>query len=207
MEDVLHLYEQPYDPLRPVVCFDERPCQLLKDVFAPLPASPGRPERYDHNYQRQGVVQMLVAFEPHQGRRIVEVWPRRRKREYAEFMEQLAREHYPDADKIIVIQDNLNTHTPSSFYERFSASKALELTQRFEFHYTPKNASWLNMVEIELSALVREALPERVSSIEELRERVVASVMNRNRRRASVHWQFTPKKARSKFNRFYKKLN
>lgn len=206
MEDVLHQYELPYDPRRPVICFDERPCQLLKDVFKPLARSAGKPEGYDHTYERKGVVQMLVAFEPLRGHRIVEVWPQRRKKEYAEFMEQIALKHYPDAEKLIVIQDNLNTHTPSAFYERYEAEKAFALSQRFEFHSTPKNASWLNIAEIEISALVREALPERVPSIEELRNNVLTTSTSRNQRNATVDWQFTPKKAREKFRRFYKKL-
>ena len=152
MEQVLNTYEQPYDPRRPVVCFDERPCQLLGDVLMPLPMEPGRIERQDYHYKRHGTCVVLMAVEPLVGHRIVKVTEQKTKEDYAFFMKELA-SYYPDADKIILVQDNLNTHNPSSFYETFDAPEAFALSQRFEMVYTPKKASRLNMAEIELSAL------------------------------------------------------
>ena len=152
MEKVLDIYEQPYNPLRPVICFDERPCQLLGDVLMPIPMKPGRVERQDYHYERNGTCVVLMAVEPLAGHRIVKVTKRKTKEDYAEFMKELA-SYYSDADKIVLVQDNLNTHNPSSFYELFDAPEAFALSERFEMVYTPKKASWLNMAEIELSAL------------------------------------------------------
>lgn len=152
MEEVLHLYQLPYDPMFPTITFDERPCQLIDDVLQPIPMKEGQPKKEDYHYKRNGVCNVFIAFEPHTGQRIIEVRARRTKRDYAIFFQKVA-SHYPEARTIRVVQDNLNTHNPSSFYETFEAKEAFELSQRFEMHYTPKHASWLNMVEIELSAL------------------------------------------------------
>ena len=140
MEQVLDIYEQPYNPKRPVVCFDERPCQLLGDVLVPIPMKPGRVERQDYHYKRLGTCAVLMAVEPLSGYRLAEVTKQKTKKDYAEFMKKLAA-RYPDADKIVLIQDNLNTHNPSSFYEVFPATEAFALSQRFEMVYTPKKAS------------------------------------------------------------------
>jgi len=144
MEKILDLYEQPYNVRRPVVCFDERPCQLIDDVVVPLPMKPGASKRQDYHYKRNGVCSIFIAFEPLRGKRFVQVRKRRTKEDYAEFMKELAEVHYLDAEKIVLIQDNLNTHTPGSFYEIFEPEDAFTLAERFEMHYTPKKASWLN---------------------------------------------------------------
>jgi hypothetical protein len=158
MEEVLDLYEEPYDEKRPVVCFDERPCQLLAEVREPLRLGAGRPERRDHEYERRGMAHLFVAFEPLRGWRGVEVRERRRGREFAEFVSHLAQDLYPDAKKIRLVVDNLNIHTPASFYELFDPERARELSRRIEFCYTPVHGSWLNMAEIEISVLVRQCL-------------------------------------------------
>src|SRR5215212_4437954 len=168
MEEVLDLYEEPYNPLRPVVCFDERPCQLIGDVRDPLPMKPGSIERFDSEYERGGVCWVLMSFEPLSGWRELVVTERRRKREFAHSMWRLAEEAYPKAEKIRVVVDNLSTHTGAAFYESFSADVARELSRRIEFCYTPVHGSWLNMVEIEISVLVRQCLKRRLADIETL---------------------------------------
>jgi len=202
MEQVLDIYEQPPDPLRPVVCFDERPCQLLGDILMPLPMKPERVERQDYHYERKGTAVVLMAAEPLAGRRIVKVTERKTKKDYAEFMKDLS-SHYPDADKIVLVQDNLNTHNPASFYETFDAQEAFELSQRFEFVYTPKKASWLNMAEIELSALSKQCLDRRIADVKRLTNEVHPWVEQRNRKMITISWQFTKNRAREKFSRFY----
>jgi hypothetical protein len=157
MEEILDLYEEPYDPLRPVVCFDERPCQLIGDVRDPLPMKPGSIECFDSEYERGGVCWVLMSFEPLGGWRELVVTERRRKREFALAMRRLAEEQYPNAEKIRVVMDNLSTHSGAAFYENFSAEDARKLARRIEFCYTPVHGSWLNMVEIEISVLVRHS--------------------------------------------------
>jgi DDE superfamily endonuclease len=206
MEHILDLYAQPYDPKRPLWCFDERPCQLLGDTLVPIPMQPGKKWRYDHHYERQGVCHLLIAFQPHTGQRVVQVRQRRTAKEYAEFMVELKTLHNPQADRLQLVQDNLNTHSPSSFYVILPPAEALAMTKQFEMHYTPKNASWLNMVEIELSVIARQSLDRRIASIERLEQEVLALVQERNRNACTVHWQFTPQLARVKFERFYPKL-
>lgn len=203
METLLDLYEQPYDPKKPVICFDERPCQLIGDVMLPLPMKPGQLRRIDTHYKRNGVCSVLMAIEPLRGYRVVQVRQRRTKKDYASFMKELAEKHYPEAEKIILIQDNLNTHSPSSFYETFSAEKAFALTKRFQMFYTPKKASWLNMVEIELSALSKQCLNRRIDTINKLRQQVKVWVKERNRLQTTIQWSFTNTNARTKFNKFY----
>ncbi len=198
----MDIYEQPYNSQRPVVCFDERPCQLLGDVLMPLPMKPGRVEREDYHYKRNGTAVVLMAVEPLAGRRIVKVTEQKTKKDYAGFMKGLAA-HYPDAEKIVLVQDNLNTHNPSSFYETFDAQDAFELSQRFEFIYTPKKASWLNMAEIELSALSKQCLDRRIADVKKLANEVHPWVKQRNRKKTAISWQFTKNKAREKFLRFY----
>jgi len=205
MEQVLDIYEQPYDPRRPVVCFDERPCQLLGDVLMPIPMTPGHAERQDYHYKRNGTAVVLMAVEPLAGHRIVKVTEQKTKEDYAEFMKELA-SYYPAADKIVLVQDNLNTHNPSSFYEVFDAPEAFALSQRFEMAYTPKKASWLNMAEIELSALSKQCLDRRIAQRRILTKEVIAWVAKRNRLQTKITWHFTKSKAREKLNRAYETI-
>lgn len=202
MEQVLDIYERPYDPRRPVVCFDERPCQLLGDVLMPIPMKPGRVEREDYHYKRNGTCVVLTAVEPLAGRRIVKVTQQKTKKDYAQFMQALS-VSYPEAERIVLVQDNLNTHNPSSFYEAFPAAEAFALAQRFEMVYTPKKASWLNMAEIELSALSKQCLDRRIAEMGTLTSQVNSWTKRRNGLRIVIRWNFTKNDAREKFNRFY----
>jgi hypothetical protein len=202
MEDVLHLYGLPYDAQRPVVCFDELPIQLLGDVVVPLEMKQGRVRREDYEYERGGVCVLLVAFEPLTGRRIVETSRRRTKADYCRFMRRVAG-MYPQAEKVVLVQDNLNTHNASSFYEHLPAEEAFSLAQRFEMHYTPKKGSWLNMAELELSAISRICLSRRISSIGSLDREVQALVKERNELGVKVEWQFSITQAREKLSRHY----
>lgn len=203
MEDVLGVYQLSYDPLRPVICYDERPCFLIGDTIVPLPIKPGKPKRIDYHYERKGFANLLIAFEPLTGRRYVQITKQRTKREYAHFLKSVSDTYYPHAEQIILVQDNLNTHTPAAFYQEFDAELALELTERFDMHYTPTNGSWLNMAEIELSAISRQCLKRRIADKETLQREVQACVNTRNEKRIKVDWQFSIDKARDKFSRFY----
>jgi hypothetical protein len=204
MEEVLDLYEEPYDEKRPLICFDERPCQLLADVRGPLPAAPGFPERHDNEYERRGMAHLFVAFEPLTGWRGVEVRERRRGREFAEFVRHLAEEIYPEAEKIRLVVDNLNIHSAASFYEVFDAEGARRLSRRREFRYTPVHGSWLNMAEIEISVLVRQCLGKRrLADAKTLGKEARAWCEERNRLGASVDWRFTTADARTKLRRLY----
>ena len=206
MEKVLDIYEQPYNPLRPVICFDERPCQLLGDVLMPIPMKPGRVERQDYHYERNGTCVVLMAVEPLAGHRIVKVTKRKTKEDYAEFMKELA-SYYSDADKIVLVQDNLNTHNPSSFYELFDAPEAFALSERFEMVYTPKKASWLNMAEIELSALSKQCLDRRIAKTSILNHEVRTWSKRRNQLQTKITWQFTKNNAREKLGKHYDIIN
>jgi hypothetical protein len=206
MEQVLDIYERPYDPDYPVVCFDERPCQLLGDILMPIPMKPGRVKRQDYEYERNGTCVVLMAVEPLAGRRVITVTERRTKKDYAEFIKALAAS-YPDANKIVLVQDNLNTHNPSSFYEAFPANEAFALAQRFEMVYTPKKASWLNMAEIELSALSKQCLDRRIAEMKTLAAQVGSWTKQRNRLKAGISWNFTKRDARNKLSRFYESIN
>jgi transposase len=179
LEDVLHLYNLPFDQERPIVCFDERPVQLLGEVVAPLPMKEGRAARFDYEYERAETAALLVAFEPLTGKRMVEANRRRTKADYCRFMQRVS-EMFPQAQKVVLVQDNLNTHRVGSFYENLPAEEGFSLAQRFEMHYTPKKGSWLNMAELELSALSRICLSRRISSIEELAGQIQALVKERN---------------------------
>ena len=202
MEDLLDLYEQPHDPAQPVICFDERPCQFIGDRVTPLPMQPGQSRKEDTQYERHGVCCLLIAVEPLTGRRFAQVRPRRTKEDYAEFMQALAAQ-YPDATRLRLVQDNLNTHTAGSFYQAFDAATARQLTQRFEFHATPTHASWLNMAEIELSAIARHCLDRRIPSQDVLEREVLACVKERNELRVSITWRFTTTDARTTLKRHY----
>jgi transposase len=206
MEDVLEVYKLPYDAKRPLICMDEMPKQLLADKREPLSSRAGTPARQDYEYQRNGVADLFMLFEPLQGKRFVEVTEKRRKVEWATVMKQLSDVRYPQAEKIIVVLDNLNTHTPSAFYETFEPEEARRLVERFEFHFTPKHGSWLNMAEIELSALVRQCLDRRLPDIETLTDEVQAWQQQRNDEVVKVLWQFTATDARTKLKHLYPKI-
>jgi DDE superfamily endonuclease len=205
MEDVLDLYEQPYDPKRPVICFDERPCQLIGDAIIPIPIKPGSPKKEHYEYVRNGTCCIFLAFEPRAGKRMICVKERRTKADYADFMKNLA-DHYPDAEAILLVQDNLNTHTAGSFYEALHPEEAFELAKRFEYHHTPKKGSWLNMAEIELSALSKQCLDRRIASIEALAGEINAWEHERNTVKATVRWKFNKCNARVKLQRHYHNL-
>jgi len=203
MEDLLDLYERSYDPRYPVVCFDERPCQLLGEVKEPIPMKAGRVKKIDYHYKRNGTCSALVACEPLQGWRMVVPSDRRTKHDYARFMKQLLEEHYRDAEKVIVVQDNLNTHTAGAFYESFDPETARRLARKLEFHYTPKKASWLNMAEVEISTMSKQCLARRIGSRVILDREILCWVGSRNRERAKIHWRFTTAQAREKLTRHY----
>lgn len=202
MEEVLDIYEKPYDATHPVLCFDERPCQLIDEVMTPMPTQPKQTKRQDYHYQRHGTCVVLLALEPLKGRRIVQVTQQKTKKDYAKFMKEIKRK-YPKAEKITLVQDNLNTHNPSSFYETFPCQQAFELSQSFHMVYTPKKASWLNMAEIEFSALSKQCLDRRIANLDTLSNEVMAWTNQRNRSKITVQWQFTKRKARDKFQKFY----
>ena len=206
MEQILHLYALPYEARYPVVCFDERPCFLIGEAVEGLQMKAGKVARQHYAYKKNGSCVVLMAIEPQTGKRLAQVQAQRTKREYARFMKALA-SRYPQAKKIRVIQDNLNTHNASSFYETFSAEEAFALSQRFEFYYTPKSASWLNLMEIELSALSKQCLNRRIASRTELEGEVLAIVKEREEKAIKIDWQFSIKSARSKLNRHYQQVN
>lgn len=205
MERVLDVYKRPLDPLHPVVCMDESPKQLIGEVRPPVPASPGQPAKQDYEYRRVGVCNIFLACEPLVGKRLVTITERKTKRDWAIFLEQIA-SHYSNADKITLVMDNLNTHEPGALYEAFPPEKAKALWDRFEFVYTPKHGSWLNMAEIELNVLTGQCLDRRIDDIEVVRKEVNAWQRHRNNRQAKVNWQFTTKDARIKLSRLYPTL-
>lgn len=206
MEDILTLYEQPYDPRQPVVCFDERPCQLIDEVLAPMSMKPGRTKRQDDEYVRQGTCCVLLAFEPLGNWRFVQVRMRRTAIDYASFMQALIDTHYRGIERIRLVQDNLNTHTPGSFYQALAPQEAFDLAQKFELHYTPIKGSWLNMAEIELSALARQCLERRIGNIDTFKKEVALWTDNRNHACKTVQWKFTTTEARQKLKRKYPML-
>ena len=205
MEDILYLYEEAYNPKKPVLCFDEKPYQLIEDIVTPIPMKPGSPKRYDSEYGRKGTCSIFMVCEPLTGWRYEEVRKQRTKMDYAEFMDKVS-EKYPDAEVIRLVQDNLNTHNAGSFYERFAPEKARYLKSRFEFHYTPKKGSWLNMAEIELSALDRQCLDRRIGDVEILEREAKAWEEERNQKKIMIHWRFTTPDARLKLERHYKSV-
>lgn len=202
MERLLWLYALPYDPGYPVVCFDERPCFLIGDTRAPLPMQRGHVRKEHYAYEKNGACSLLAAIEPLTGKRVAQVYPHRTKKEYTLFCQAIAAV-WPRAKKIRLVQDNLNTHTTSAFYDHLPAAEAFALAERFEFYYTPKAASWLNMIEIEFSALVRACLQRRIPTIEQLTQEVVALVNERQQKQLKIHWQFSLASARGKLNRHY----
>lgn len=206
MEDVLTVYEQPYDPDYPQVCLDEKLVTLHGDVVAPLPVQPGYPERVDYEYERVGTANLFVMVERLSGYRHVEVTERRTAVDYAHQLQWLADVRYPQAKKIRLVQDNLNTHRLSNLYLVFPPEEARRLTERFEVHYTPTHASWLNMAEIEIDIFERGCLRRRVPSLEVLQQRVAALEAERNTAQATIHWRFTTGDARIRLARLYPTL-
>lgn len=205
MEMVLDVYKRPFDPLFPVVCMDESPKQLIGETKVPIPASPGSAAKYDYEYKRCGVCNIFMACEPLAGKRIVKITKRRAKTDWAYFLEDIAAQ-YDSAEKITLVMDNLNTHTPGSLYEVFPPDKAKALWDRFEFVYTPKHGSWLNMAEIELNVLTGQCLNRRIDNVEDVRKEAAAWQEYRNNKNAKVNWQFTTGDARIKLSRLYPSL-
>jgi hypothetical protein len=203
MEDVLEVYQRPHDPECPLVCLDETSKQLITETRVPIPAKPGHPARHDYEYERNGTANLFMMFAPLEGWRHVEVTDRHTAVDDARVLKDLSDKHFPKAKKIVLVQDNLNTHKPASLYEAFPAPEARRLVEKFEWHYTPKHGSWLNMAEIELSALGRECLTRRIAQRATLRQQIDHWVAQRNRRKASVNWQFTTADARIKLRRLY----
>jgi hypothetical protein len=203
MEDVLEVYHRPFDERRPLVCVDEVPVQLVGETRLPLPAAPGRPQRYDYEYVRNGTANLFMVFEPLLGWRAVQVTERRTARDFAEVLRWLVEELHAEARRVVLVTDNLNTHTPGCLYEALAPERARAIAERLEWHYTPKHGSWLNMAEIELAALSKQCLGRRVGSREELEGEVSAWQEERNERGVEARWQFTTAKARVKLHRLY----
>jgi len=207
MEDVLDVYHREYDERYPVVCLDESPKQLIADVRPALPMEPGKPERIDEHYQRNGTRNLFLACEPLRGWRHLEVTERRTKVDWAHFVRELVDVHYPDAERIVLVMDNLNTHRPSSLYEAFEPAEAKGIWDRLEIHYTPKHGSWLNIAECEFSVLSRQCTNRRIPDEEALTNAVAAWEEERNTRPACVDWQFTTDDARIKLKHLYPKIH
>jgi hypothetical protein len=203
MEEVLDVYQRPYDPRRPQVCLDEVSTQLLSDARPLLPMEAGRPNRQDYEYVRHGTANLFMCYEPLRGRRHVQVRHRRTKLDFAQVIKDLVDLPYPEAEKIVLVLDNLNTHTPASLYEAFAPAEAKRLTDKLEIHYTPEHGSWLNMAEIELSVLGRQCLDRRISDIATLAHEAAAWEVARNAVATGVDWRFTTADARIKLKRLY----
>jgi hypothetical protein len=203
MEDVLEVYHRPYDPERPVVCLDEASRQLIGESRTPIPAAPGQPAREDYEYTRNGTANLFMISQPLIGSRYVEVTERRTAVDFAKVLRLISDDLHEDAEKIVLVMDNLNTHRLSSLYQAFEPAEARRLAERFEVHHTPKHGSWLNMAEIELSALSRQCLDQRFADQEALSKAVDAWVIERNERGVAVNWQFTTADARIKLKHLY----
>lgn len=206
MEDILDVYAADIEEGVSRICFDERPCQLLGERIAPLPMKEKHPKKEDYEYVREGTCVVLLAYDIDKGQRYLQVRNRRTKKDYAEFMHWLESEHYADTDKLICIQDNLNTHKYGAFYEKYPPQTAHRLKNKIDFHFTPKHASWLNITEIEFSALARQALNCRINSVEKLRDRSQAWMEKRNQQKVKVCWSFTTEIARQKLKKHYENL-
>ena len=203
LEDVLEVYQRDFDPARPVLCLDEASKQLVAQTRVPLPAAPGQPARQDYEYERCGTANLFLVTEPLVGQRRIKVTQRRTAVDFAEFVRDIVDRWYPDAQKIVLVMDNLNTHKLASLYEAFAPEEARRLVEKLEIHYTPKHGSWLNIAEIEFSLLSRQCLDRRLGSQEELRREIEAWQRQRNRRHGTVDWQFTTQDARIKLRRLY----
>ena len=206
MEDVIEVYHRPPDPQRPLVCLDETTKQLLKETRVKIPAAGGRPGRIDYEYERNGAGTLFMMLAPHLGWRRVEVTERKTRADYARMLRELSDVHFPQAEKIILVQDNLNTHDPASLYETFAPEEARRLRERFEFHYTPKHGSWLNMAECELSVLSRQCLARRIPDMNSLEREIRAWNTRRDTTAKVYQWQFTTADARIKLKRLYPTL-
>ena len=206
MEDVLDVYHRPFDPKRPLVCLDEASKQLIGEVAAPVPAQPGQPERIDYQYVRNGTANLFMISEPLIGWRHVEVTERRTAVDFAAVVRWLVEEVHPDAEEVVLVMDNLNTHKLASLYEAFPPERARRIAERPEVHHTPKHGSWLNMAEIELSVLTRQCLDRRIETRGELRHEVSVWERQRNQRGVVIRWQFTTPDARIKLQRLYPTL-
>ena len=203
MEDVLEVYQRPHDPKRPMVCLDETSKQLVAETRTPLPMLPGLPARHDYEYERRGTANLFMLFAPLEGWRHVEVTDRRTAIDYAKILKDLSDKHFPHADKIVLVQDNLNTHSPASLYEAFAPDEARRLVERFEWHYTPKHGSWLDMAESELAVLSGQCLARRIPDKAMLASEVAAWVKHRNAHHAKADWRFTSTNARIKLKNLY----
>jgi hypothetical protein len=206
MEDVLELYHAPYDPLFPLVCMDESSKQLVGEVHPPIPAAPGHGRIEDHEYVRNGVAEIFIEVEPLGGRRHIEITERRTRTDWAKFIKGMLDERYPQATKVRLVMDNLNTHSVASLYQAFPPEEARRLAERLEIHYTPKHGSWLNVAEIELSVLQSQCLNRRIADQDTLRKEVAAWEADRNNRSSMTQWRFTTTQARIKLKRLYPKL-
>jgi len=203
MEHLLDVYKRPYDQAFPVVCMDESPKQMIKETRVPMPMKPGQDAREDFEYERCGVANIFLASEPLNGKRYVEVTERKTKTDWAKFIKQIADDWYLDATKITLVMDNLGTHKPAALYETFEPNEAKRIRDRFEFVYTPKHGSWLNMAEIELNVLMGQCLNRRIDDIQKMQKEVLAWQTHRNNKEATINWQFTNEDARIKLKRLY----
>lgn len=203
MEDILEVYKRPYNPFYPLVCMDETSKQHIKETRIPIPAEPGKPEKYDYEYERNGVSNIFMIYEPLGGQRQVIVTDRRTKTDWAECIKNIADVCFPYAEKITLIMDNLNTHKASSLYERFKPEEARRILNKLEIHYTPKHGSWLNMAEIEFSVLQRQCLDCRIPDQETLKKKAADWEQNRNQKSVTVNWRFTTEDARIKLRKLY----
>lgn len=206
MEDVLEVYTRPRDPVRPMVCLDETSKQLIRETRTSIPMKPGREARFDYEYERAGVASLFMLSAPLEGWRHVAVCDRRTAVDYAHILRDLADIHFLDAEKIVLVQDNLNTHKPASLYQAFTPAEARRIAERFEWHFTPKHGSWLNMAECELGVLARQCLDRRIPEKSALKTEVDAWVKSRNAAAAKVNWQFTTNDARTKLAQLYPQI-
>jgi uncharacterized small protein (DUF1192 family) len=206
MEDILEVYHRPHDPEYPVVCLDETSKQLIAETRVPIAAKPGRPARHDYEYERNGTANLFMLFAPLEGWRHVEVTDRHTALDYARLLKKLSDQYFPGAVRIVLVQDNLNTHKPASLYEAFPAAEARRLVERFEWHYTPKHGSWLDLAESELSVLSSQCLDRRIPDKQTLTEEVAAWQAERNKKHAKADWQFTTADARVRLKRLYPSL-
>jgi hypothetical protein len=206
MEDILDVYQRPHDPERPLVCVDETSKQLIAETRVPIAAKPGRAVRYDYEYRRNGTANLFMMFAPLEGWRQVKVTDRHTALDYAQILKELSDTHFPDAMKIVLVQDNLNTHKPASLYEAFAPEEARRLVERFEWHYTPKHGSWLDMAESELAVLSSQCLDRRIPDQQTLKDEVTEWQTERNAKHAKADWQFTTDDARVKLKRLYPAL-
>jgi hypothetical protein len=203
MEEVLDVYKRAYNPKRPLVCFDERPKQLILEMREPIQARPGKAARYDYEYRRNGVANIFMMFEPLAGKRYVRVTEHRASKDWAWCVRQLVDEHYPDAEAIVLVMDNLSTHKKASLYEAFLPAEAKRIADKLEIHYTPKHGSWLNMAEIEISILSRQCLSERMDNMDRLGTEVLSWSEARNANESKVNWRFTTADARIRLKKLY----